>query len=84
MIEKLTRDPDVYDALTRYDTGYNRHYDYETGSKKMLTSPVRTNVNAGWFGANVHKLHALTIDSVVVVRNFFNITVDKYYNSHST
>lgn len=83
MIERLTQHEEIYQARHRWDNLPNRHYDWEDNAMRRSTSGViRTAENSGAFVRGLDPQVTLLIDTPVVVRNWRNWRVEKFYNDH--
>jgi hypothetical protein len=84
MIEQQAHIKELYDLKHRHDNELHTHYDYENNLLKNLTSNVMyRNSQTAAFMDQLQKLCVWSLESVLIVRNFFNYTVDRYYNRHS-
>lgn len=83
MIERESEIKELYDLRHRKDN-IERGFDYENQIlKKTLSGVIYKNPNLSSFLEQLRVQVVLMIDSVVVVRNFWNYTVDKYYDRHN-
>jgi len=59
-------------------------FDYEEGlMTRSLSNLMFQNETTSTFLDKIKKLLIYTIESNLIVRNFFNYTVHKYYNKHN-
>lgn len=83
MIDREHHIKELYDLRHRKDkivTGY----DYETNIlRRTLSNVMFKNETLATFLDQLRKSVVLMIDSVTLVRNFWNYTVDKYYDKHN-
>lgn len=74
---------ELYDLAHIHDTKMNRHYDYENNLlRRTMSSYITNNKNMYDYTKLLEKTLVLDINSIDYARNFFNITVDKYYNDY--
>lgn len=84
MIEESKHIKELYYIKHRNDNLKNVGFDYEnklfqrTLSRMMFDNPILNN-----FLSLLQKQVVLMIESTLVVRNFYNYTVGKYYNKHN-
>lgn len=74
---------EIYGLSHIHDSKDNRHYSYENDILKKCTSPYM------WMNDNMHEYLQLLEQPIVhdvttidYARNFFNYTVDKFYNDY--
>ena len=80
MIEKLSQIPELYELKHRHDDqGVNVPFDYENNLFSRLFSNVmfRNPILAG-FLEKIQPMCVLMIEGNLLVRNWFNYTVNKY------
>jgi hypothetical protein len=84
MIEKDSEIKELYDLKHINDHEIHTHYDYETNLiTKMFPKYIYENDNMNNFLNHMKKQWIYMIESVLPIRNFFNFTVNKWYNKHS-
>jgi len=84
MIERESQIKELYDLKHRKDVELHTHYDYETNLlSKMLPAYIFRNPIMSEFLTKLQKLMVWTYESNVVVRNWYNYTVSRYYSRHS-
>ena len=84
MIDQQLHIKELYDLKHRNDNEIHTHYDYENNLLTNLTSNVLyRNEQTSAFMDQLQQLCVWSHESVLIVRNFFNWTVDKFYNRHS-
>lgn len=83
-LEKNAHIPELYDLHHRHDNNLNRGYNYKDNLlKDSLSKPIFNNDITNGFLLHLQKLIVLSIDSNVILRNWFNHTVSKYYDKHN-
>ena len=83
MLQQDRQISELYYLKNRFNDNKYRHFDWENNILKKTTSPIIwENPNTNQFMTLIEKNAALMIESVNIVRNFFNIAIDKYYNDH--
>lgn len=83
-LEKSVHIPELYDLKHRNDNDLNIGYNYKDNVlKDSLSRQLFNNDITNEFLLKLQKMVALTIDSNVILRNWFNHTVSKYYDRHS-
>ena len=83
MIERESHIKELYDMRHRKDK-IEPGFDYENNLYKRILSPVLfRNENLASYLEQLQKLSVWMIESVTVLRNFFNFTVNKYYDRHN-
>jgi hypothetical protein len=82
-IRKKTQISELYDYRHIHDNNPNKPADYKNKlfSNLLSTAVFRNNI-LSMFLSKIQELSVWTIDSALVVRNFWNYTVDKYYDEH--
>jgi hypothetical protein len=84
MIERESQIKELYDLKHRKDEELHTHFDYENELvNKMMPSYARRNDTVNTFLDKFQKILVWSIESQLVLRNFYNYTVSKYYNKHS-
>ena len=83
MLEQKSQIPEYYYLQTRWNDNPNRHYPWEDHILKKTLSPhIYNNPNMADYLLLLEKSTALTVETNNIIRNYFNISVDKYYNDH--
>ena len=83
MIERESQIKELYDLKHRKDNEINTHYDYENELiNKIIPDYTRRNDNVNNFLNKMKNLFVWGIESNLVIRNFYNYTVSRYYNKH--
>ena len=84
MIEENSQIKELYDFKHRNDSYNNRGYNYEERFVENLTSSyLRSNPTNYNFLKQMEKYYVLSLETLLPVRNFYNFTVNKYFNKHS-
>ena len=84
MIERESQIKELYDLKHRNDNDLHVHFDYENElMNKMMPEYARRNVTVNQFVLQIQRLFVWGIETQLTIRNFYNYTVDKYYNKHS-
>lgn len=84
MIERESQIKEIYDLKHRKDDDPNIHFDYENELiNKTMPEYIRRNDTVNDFTNLFKNLLVWGIESQLILRNFYNYTVDKYYNKHS-
>jgi cytochrome c2 len=74
---------ELYDLEHRFDSKTNRHYAYEENLLKRTTSPYMwKNENMNKYLENLEDIVVIGVEEMDYARNFFNYTVDKFYNDY--
>lgn len=74
---------ELYELKHRYDSKSYRHFPWEDNLLKKTTSPYMwQNENMKQYLLKIEKISVLILEKMNYARNFFNYTVDKYYNDH--
>ena len=82
MIEKRAHITELYELKHRNDS-LNEGYDYENNLfNKLLSNVMFGNDMVKNFISKIQPSVVWMIDSVLPIRNFWNYTVDKYYDKH--
>lgn len=83
MLEQKSQIPEYYYLKTRWNDNPNRHYPWEENIlKKTLTPHIYNNPNMRDYLEQIEDMTSLTVETNNIIRNFFNVSVDKYYNDH--
>lgn len=83
-LEKNVHIPELYDLNHRHDNNLNQGYNYKDNLlKNSLSKPLFENDITNGFLLRLQSLIVLTVDSNVILRNWFNHTVSKYYDKHN-
>ena len=83
MLQRQQQIPELYFLKTRFNNNPNRHFAWEDNILKRTLSPhMFNNPQMQHYLLQLEQLVSLLIESVNIVRNYFNISVDKYYNDH--
>lgn len=83
-LERNVHIPELYDLNHRHDNNLNQGYDYkENLLKDSLSKSLFQNDTTNSFLLKLQEIIALTVDSNVITRNWFNHTVNKYYDKHN-
>jgi len=84
MLEKDSQINEIYNIKNRHNSVKYRHYDYEKDILKKTTSSfLWQNKNMNGYLSLIEKMVALMFEQVNISRNYFNYTVNKYYNDHN-
>ena len=84
MIEKERHIRELYDLKHRKDNLKNVGFDYENKLVEKMTSGYLLHNDTTYeFLEWLQKLSVNMIESNLILRNFWNYTVDKYYNKHN-
>ena len=84
MIEKQSQIKELYELKHRNDNEIHTHFNYEDNFiRKSMSKYIYGNDNMYEFLTYMNGLFVWMIESTLPIRNFFNFTVDKYYNRHS-
>ncbi|NPV12858.1 MAG: hypothetical protein HPY57_13890 [Ignavibacteria bacterium] len=84
MIERNKHINQLWYIKHRNDQLKHTGFDYENNLlKKLLSSQMFGNPNTAQFLSYLQGLLVWQIEATLVVRNFWNYTVDKYYNKHN-
>jgi hypothetical protein len=83
MIERESQIKELYDLKHRKDNEIHTHFDYENELlNKMMPDYARRNDTVNQFCLQIQRLFVWGIETQLPLRNFYNYTVDKYYNKH--
>jgi len=84
MIEKESQITEKYNLNHRHDSNLHRGFDYETNLfNKLLSNVMFGNDTLREFLLELQKNAVWMIESTLPVRNWFNYTVNRYYNKHN-
>jgi len=84
MIERESQIKELYDLKHRKDDEIHVHFDYENELiNKMMPEYARRNDTVNTFTQKLQNLFVWGIEAQLVLRNFYNYTVSRYYNKHS-
>ena len=84
MLEKQKQIPELYYLKTKWNHNPNRHFPWENNMlKKTLSATLFNNKHLSEYLLQLEQIVSLVVESVNIVRNFFNISVNKYYNDHT-
>jgi len=84
MIERESQIKELYDLKHRKDDEIHIHFDYENELiNKLMPEYARRNDTVNAFSKQLQKLMVWGIEANLVLRNFYNPVVNKYYNKHS-
>jgi len=84
MIERESQIKELYDLKHRKYVELHTHFYYENKLlEKMLPAYIFKNPIMQDFLVRLQKIMVWTYESNVVVRNWYNFTVSRYYNRHS-
>jgi hypothetical protein len=83
MIEEQKHIKELYELNHRHDYNPDKRFDYENNLyKKAFSHYIFGNDTTNEFLIRLEKMTVWMHESTLVVRNFWNYTVDKYYNKH--
>lgn len=85
MIEEKKHIKELYDLTHRHDTNIsNYRFDYEKSLfKKTMSNSLFKNDITNQFLEYLQGMQVWMFESVLVIRNFWNPTVNKHYNKHT-
>lgn len=84
MIEKESQIKELYELKHRKDKELYTHFDYENNLiLKTMSKYIYRNDNMFNFLNFLKKQWVWMIESILPLRNFYNYTVNKYYNKHN-
>ena len=84
MIERESQIKELYDLKHRKDNELYVHFDYETELiNKMMPEYGRRNDMVNQFTNYMKKVFVWGIETQLIIRNFYNYTVSKYYDRHN-
>lgn len=83
MIERESQIKELFDLKHRKDEDPNIHFDYENRlMEKLMPEYGRRNDNVFNFTNQIQKLMVWGIETQLVLRNYYNPSVSKYYSNH--
>lgn len=83
MIERESQIKELYDLKHRKDDEPHVHFDYENELiNKIMPEYARRNDMVNQFVLQLQRLFVWGIETQLTIRNFYNYTVNKYYNKH--
>ena len=83
MLEEKSQISELYYLKTRWNGSENRHFPWEDNIlRKTMSVRPWMNPNLNGFLTRIQVNVALMVESCNIVRNFFNVAVNKYYNDH--
>jgi len=83
MLEEKSQIKELYDFKHRNDSNVNRGYNYEEKFVENLTSSyLRGNDINYTFLKQMERYYIISLESILPLRNFYNFTVNKYFNKH--
>lgn len=75
--------PELYYLKHKNDNLLHRHFPWENNLLRNTTTPYMwKNPNMNTFLSKIEIQLVLMVEQLNVARNFFNFTVNKYYNDH--
>lgn len=84
MLDRESQIKELYDLKHINDNEIHTGFDYEENlMSKSLSNIMFQNKTTRTFIDKIKPLHLSMIESNLIIRNFFNYTVSKYYNKHS-
>ena len=84
MLDKDLHIKELYDLKHINDNESHKGFDYEENlMNRTLSTVMFKNPTTSDFITKLKDLLVLTIESNLIMRNFFNYTVPKYYNRHN-
>lgn len=84
MIERETQIKELYDLKHRKDVQIHTHFDYENELvNKLMPEYSRRNKMVKDFMTKIQKLFVMGIETQLILRNFYNPVVSKFYNKHN-
>lgn len=85
MIEKNSHIPELYDLKNFNNVEINKHYDYNNNFlQKLFPAYILKNPNNLEFLRKISQLWLYMYESVLYIKNFWNYTVPKNYDRHSS
>jgi len=82
-LEKEVEISEIYFLKHKNDNILHRHFPWEDNLLKKTTSPyIFRNNNMNNSLIKIEKILSIMLQSFSIARNFFNFTVNKYYNDH--
>ena len=83
-LERNVRIPELYDLHHFHDNELHQGYDYKNNIlKRTLSKQLFKNDITNNFLLKLQDMVALMVDSNVILRNWFNHNVTKYYDKHN-
>lgn len=83
MLDKDIEINELYELKHRNDSNTYRHFPYEEQLLKNTTTPYMwKNDTMNKYLKKIEKITVLIIEQMNYARNFFNFTVNKYYNDY--
>lgn len=83
-LEKSVHISELYDLNHRHDNNLNAGYNYKDNLlKNSLSKTLFQNDISNGFLLKLQEIIVLTVDSNVILRNWFNFAVSKYYDKHN-
>jgi hypothetical protein len=83
MIEEQNHIKELYELNHRHDFNSDKRFDYENNLyKKSLSHYIFGNDITNDFLTKLEKMSVWMFESTLVIRNFWNYTVPRYYNNH--
>lgn len=83
MLDRLTQIPELYNLRHRHDESKHTPFDAESNLFKRLFSNVMfRNPKLADFLTQFQSQAVVMLESVLVIRNYFNYSVSKYWNGH--
>jgi len=84
MIERESEIKELYDLKHRKDNEIHTHYDYENNLiRKMFSKYIYGNDKMFGMLDHLKDQWIWMIESVLPLKNFYNFTVNKYWNKHN-
>ena len=84
MLDRESQIKELYDLKHINDDEIHTGFDYEENlMSKSLSNVMFQNETTRTFINKIKPLYLNMIESNLIIRNFFNYTVSKYYNRHS-
>lgn len=84
MLDRNSQIKELYDLKHINDNENHTGFDYEENlMSKTLSNVMFQNDTMRGFIKRTKTLHLNMLESNLIIRNFFNYTVPKYYNRHS-
>ena len=84
MIDEEMHIKELYDLKHFQDNNLHTHYDYEeTFLNKTMSNVMLGNEMTETFIKKQQKLMVLMMESPLIIKNWYNFSVDKYYNKHN-
>ncbi len=84
MLDRESQIKELYDLKHINDNETHTGFDYEKNlMSKSLSNVMFQNETTREFINKIKPMYLNMIESNLIIRNFFNYTVPKYYNKHS-